>query len=66
MGSWESTFPVQMGNFEGEGASHCKVWGHSAVVCAKKAEPIDMLFGLWAQMGPRNHGRWGPDPPWEG
>ena len=33
-------------NFDGKGASHC----------AKMAEPIEMPFGLWAQMGPRNHG----------
>ena len=39
----------------GKGASYCKVQGHSAVICAKTAEPIEMLFGLWAQMGPRNH-----------
>ena len=45
-----------MGNFEGgQGASHCKVQGHTAVICAETAEPIDMLFGLWAEMGPRNH-----------
>jgi len=25
------------------------------VICAKTAEPIKMPFGLWAQMGPRNH-----------
>jgi len=43
------------GNFEGEGASHCKVQGRSAVSCAKTAEPIEMPFGLWARMGPRNH-----------
>ena len=30
------------------------VLGHSAVICAKTAEPIKMLFGLWARMGPRN------------
>jgi len=33
----------------GEGAFHCKVLGHSAVICAKTAEPIEMPFGLWAQ-----------------
>ena len=43
------------GNFEGGRASHCKVQGHSAVICAKTAEPIEMPFGLWAQMGLRNH-----------
>jgi len=25
------------------------------VSCAKTAEPIEMQFGLWAWMGPRNH-----------
>jgi len=40
--------PHGKGKFEGEkGASHCNV--HSAVTCAKTAEPIVMLFGLWAQ-----------------
>jgi len=39
----------------GEGASHCKVWGHSTVICAKTAEPIEMPFGLWVQMSQRNH-----------
>ena len=23
--------------------------------CAKRAEPIDMLFGMWTRMGPRNN-----------
>ena len=39
----------------GEWASHCKIWGHSMVVCAKTSEPIGMPFGLWARMGRRNH-----------
>ena len=37
------------------------------VVCGKTAEPIEVPFGLWAWMGPRNrvlHG--GSDPPWKG
>jgi len=39
------------GNFEwGEGASHCKIYGH-----CETAEPIEMPFGLWTPMGPRNH-----------
>ena len=25
------------------------------VICAKTAEPIEMLFGLWTRMGPRKH-----------
>jgi len=40
---------------EGEGTSHCKVWGHSAIICAKTAEQIKMPFGLWTRLGPRNH-----------
>jgi len=41
--------------FRGTGASHCKVCGHSAVSCAEPAEPIEILFGLWARMSPMNH-----------
>jgi len=47
--------PNGTGNFEGEGPSHCKVYGHSAVICAKTAEPIQMPFGLWTRMGPSKH-----------
>jgi len=33
---------------------------------AETAEPIEMLFGLWAWMGPRNRELdGGPDVPWE-
>jgi len=39
----------------GKGATHCKVWGHSAVICAKMAELVEMPFGLLARMSPRNH-----------
>jgi len=46
----------------GKGASRCKVSRHSAVTCAKTAEPIEMPFGLWARMGPGSRVRWGPDP----
>jgi len=46
--------PIGRRNFEREGASHCKVYGHSAVICAKTAEPIEMPFGLCARMGSRN------------
>jgi len=42
-----------------KGVSDCKVLGHSAVICAKTAEPIEMSFGLWARMGSRNRVRWG-------
>jgi len=47
--------------------AHCKVYlGHSAPSSAKIAELIDMPFGLWARMGPRNPVlNVVPDPPWE-
>jgi len=46
-----------------EGASHCKVKGHSAVTCAKTAGPNVTLYGLWARTDPRNHElNGGPDP----
>jgi len=32
-------------------ATQCEVQGHSAVICAKTAEPIEMLFGLWTCPG---------------
>ena len=46
---------MERGDFEGKGVPHCKVYGHSAIICAKTAEPIEMPFGLWAGMSPRNH-----------
>ena len=63
----ESTFPHGKGQFWGEeGTTHCKVWGHCGHLC-KTAEPIVMLFGLWAWTGPRIHKLdGGPDLPWEG
>jgi len=39
----------------GEGASSCKVQRHSAVRCAKTAEPIKMPFEFWARVGSVNH-----------
>ena len=53
--------------FGGKGASHCKVYGHFMVICGKMAELIQMPFGLWVWMGPRNlklDG--GLDLPWKG
>jgi len=49
--------PIRRGNFEGEGASHCKVGlsGHSAVICVKTAEPIETPFGLWTRVSRRKH-----------
>jgi len=31
--------------FRGKGASRCKVCGHTAVICAKTAEPFEISFG---------------------
>jgi len=44
------------GNFEaGKGRPIVKVKGHSAVICAKMAKPVEMPFGLWVRMGPKNN-----------
>jgi len=41
--------PHEKGQFEREGASHCKVLGHCVVICAKMAEAVEVPFGLgWA------------------
>ena len=32
-----------------------KYIGHSTVICAKTAEPIEMPFGLWTRVGPRKY-----------
>jgi len=64
-----SDAPWEGAILRGKGASHCKVWGHSAVICAKTAKPrpIEMPFGLWAQMGLTNRALdGGPDPTREG
>ena len=45
--------PHGMDNLEGEGCPILK--GHSAVICAKTAEPIEMPFGLRTRVGQRNH-----------
>jgi len=52
---WGPDLPMVMGNFDGEGAAHCKVEGCSAVTCAKTAEPIVMPFELWALTRPFSH-----------
>ena len=43
------------GNFEEKWAAYCKVQGRSAVNPAETAEPIEMPFWLWTQVGPRKH-----------
>jgi len=47
--------PLEGAILRGEGTSHCKVQGHTAVISAKTSEPIKTLFGFWAHMSPRNH-----------
>jgi len=50
-------YPHGKGQFFGERVGHYKVpvQGHSAVTCAKTAEPMVMPFVLWAWTGPRSH-----------
>ena len=43
------------GNFEGGNWQTIVNSGHSAVICAKTAEPIEVPFGLWARMGRKHH-----------
>ena len=47
-------FPVGGEILKGKGRPIVK-YRDTAVICAKTAEPIEMQFGLWARMGPRNH-----------
>jgi len=47
--------PPPEGTILGERVPHYKVYALSAVSCAETAEAIDLLFGLWTRMGPRNH-----------
>ena len=59
--------PMRRGNFEGEKGRPIVNYRDTAVICAKTAEPIEMPFGFWARIGPRDHVLdGGPDPPWEG
>jgi len=47
--------------------AYSKAQGHSAMFCAKMAEPIEIPFGLLAWMGPKNHVLHGVQiPSWEG
>ena len=42
--------PHEKGQFWGKGSPIVK-YGLSAVSCAETAEPIDLPFGLWTQVG---------------
>ena len=33
----------------------CQGMPNDTLPCAKTAEPVEMLFGFWAQVGSRNH-----------
>jgi len=45
---------MPMVNSADERGGHCKVYGFYAVSCAETAEPIEMSFGMWTCVGPRN------------
>jgi len=57
----EVQIPNRKGNFEGGKGRTIVKYRDSAPSCAKTAEPIKMAFELWAQIGPGNDIRWGPD-----
>jgi len=49
-------YPMGRDSFKG----FVVMYSNTAVSCAKMAEPIDMLFGLWTRVGPGKHVlRWG-------
>ena len=45
--------PHDKGQFWGKGSPIAQVQGLSAVSCAETAEPIDLPFGLWTRVGPK-------------
>ena len=53
--TWGPNPPMGRAILRDKRANHCKVYAHSAVICAKTAEPINLLFGLWTQVGRRMH-----------
>ena len=55
MGVWGSDPLCEGAILRGKGAIHCKVYGVSAVTCAKTAEPIKMSFVVWTQLDQRKH-----------
>jgi len=56
--------PHGKGHFWGEKGHPIVKHRDSTAICAKTTEPIEMPFGLWVRMGPRNHKIiiWDPDP----
>jgi len=53
MGVWID--PWEEAILREEGATYCKVYGHSVMSCAKTAETIKMPFEIWTRVGQRNH-----------
>jgi len=49
---WGPDPPCEGAILRAKGTAHCKV---SAMSCAKTADPINLLFGLWTRTGPRKH-----------
>jgi len=47
--------PCEGAILRGKGAAHCKVHRGSTMSCGKIAELVEMPFGMWARVGPRNH-----------
>jgi len=45
---------MEGGNFKGKGRLIVK-YSDTAVICSKTIEPIEMPFGLWTWVVPRNH-----------
>jgi len=62
---WGPDPPCERNILKGNGAAHCKVQEHSAVSCAKMAEPTENPFGMLSGMGPRKHVLYRVAPPGE-
>jgi len=52
---WGKDLPQWGAIMRGKGASHCKLYRHSAITCVKTAELIEMPFVLSARTGSRTH-----------
>jgi len=47
---------MRSGSFEERNGRPIVKYRLSAISCAKTAEPIEMPFGMWTQVGPRKDG----------
>jgi len=43
------------GNFDGGNRQTIVKYRHTAVICAKTTEPIEVPIGLWTRMGRKHH-----------